>query len=70
MAEDWTSESVEDIQHDLAMSFADGEDGAFEAGMRAELRRRGAGLPVRCAWVHDLYARGRRRLVYEVEEPC
>lgn len=40
MAEDWTSESTGDIQHDLAMSLADGEDGEFEAGMRAELPRR------------------------------
>mgnify|MGYP001602019361 CR=1 FL=1 len=65
--EDWTAESVEDIQRDLAMSFADGEDGDFEAGMRAELMRRGAALPIECHWVHDSYARGRRRLVYEVK---
>ena len=66
--EDWTAESDEDIQHDLAMSLADGEDGEFEAGMKAELARRGAGLPMQCKWVYDVYARGKRRLVYEVQE--
>ena len=65
--EDWTSESTEDIQHDLAMSLADGEDGEFEASMKVELARRGAALPVECRWVYDYYARGGRRLKYEVE---
>ena len=64
--EDWTTESTEDIQHDLAMLLADGEDGEFEAGMKAELARRGKELSVRCHWVFDVYARGKRRLVYEV----
>lgn len=65
---DWSSDHTDDIQHDLAMSLADGEDGDFEASMRAELVRRRAALPVGCKWVHDLYARGKRRLVYHLEE--
>lgn len=58
-------ELTEDVQHDLAMALADGEN---DADLAAELLRRGAAQPVDCAWVHDPYARHGRRLVYQLAE--
>ena len=75
---DWSEVATEDIQHDLAMTLADipklrdeawiAGEMDFAEGMRRELVKRNAPLPVACAWVFDPYARGRMRLTYQLEE--
>ena len=76
----WTDESDEDLQHDLALTLAgllddvglndaawiEGEMDYAES-MRRELVRRGAALPVACAFIYSPYARGKRELVYRLE---
>ena len=74
---DWTAESNEDIQHDLALTLADifslydtawiEREMDCAESMRRELVRRGAALPVACAFIYSPYARGKRELVYRLE---
>ena len=59
--------ATEDIQHDLAMSYAAKEfNDVLTTRFEHELRRRKAPLPVpdSCEWVYDPYARFKKRLQY------
>jgi hypothetical protein len=59
----YEDDATADIQHDLAMSLADGET---DLDAIAELEKRGATLPKNCKWVYCKYSRGKQKLAYEV----
>lgn len=65
--------STEDIQHDLAMYYADQEEPhLYHADLveifEAVLNERGAPLPTKCRWEHSIYAYGKQKLLYELEQ--
>ena len=60
-------ESTQDIQHDLAMFYADGEEKDKRAVvLRKELKKRGEKEPYNCRWIHNPYAALGKSLRYEL----
>ena len=61
--------TTEDIQHDLAMLYADKlyyyDD--LTIAYENELKKRDAALPINCRWEHNIYARFKSELKYELE---
>lgn len=61
---------IEDIQHDLAMFIADGEDNdPLAIDFRQTLERQGAAIPTNCRWEHNVYAPFGQSLKYDLEVP-
>jgi hypothetical protein len=61
-------ERTTDLQHDLAMAYASHKQDALVQAIEAELCTRGAPLPRNARWVYDLYAHGKRRLRYDLQD--
>ncbi len=59
--------STQDLQYDLAMFQADGEqEGALASAMIAVLHERHVSLPTNARWVYDPYAPFKKRLLYDL----
>lgn len=72
---DIADDLTEDIQFDLAMVIASNRSGflldideRMIAEMTADLKRRGAPLPINCRWESSPYARFGKKLYYDLEE--
>ena len=68
---DIADDPTEDIQHDLAMTLASehtlGIDDGEIARLNAELKRRGAPLPINCRWEFSPYAPFGKKLCYDLQ---
>lgn len=53
--EDISEYLTEDIQHDLAMFYADGDKCSLAFAYEAELHRRNERLPTNCVWKRSQY---------------